>query len=398
MDTLTADRRGAAADFPLPAADLESLGFRRQQIDRLVALIERHIEEGHYPGCQIALARHGRLALFRSFGDAATEPDRRAAADDTLWLLYSNTKVVTAVALWVLAERGLFSFSDRVAEHVPEFARHAKGDITILQTITHQAGFPNAVVPKPAWADHKRLREVVCNFALEWSPGSKVHYHGLSAHWTLGVLIEALTGQDFRDVIRETVAEPLGLGRELFVGLPEAEFARAADMHEPVPRGRGQGRGMRRDADANSPEWRKGGAPGGAGYGTARAMAALYQMMLQGGTLGGTRLVSPRTLQYAIRNHTGDRVDAFMGMPMHRGLGPHLRGTTANVRGLGGLAHPGVFGHGGVGTSYCWGDPESGVSFAYITNNRIPDPWHSRRLDLVANLVHAAILPDGPAS
>jgi CubicO group peptidase (beta-lactamase class C family) len=159
-------------------------------------------------------------------------------------------------------------------------------------------------------------------------------------------------------------------------------------MHEPKP----AGEGFRPDADANSAEWRTGGAPGGAGYGTARAMAALYQMMLLGGELNGTRIVGPRTLDYAIRNHTGERVDEYMGMPMHRGLGPHLRGTTDNVRGLGGFANPHVFGHGGVGTSYCWGDPESGVSFAYVTNNRIPDPWHSKRLDLIANFVHSAIL------
>lgn len=374
--------------FPLPPADLESLGFRRGQIDRLVALIERHIAEGRYPGCQVALARHGKLGLVRSFGNATTSPATRAAADDTLWLLYSNTKVVTAVALWVLAEQGLFSFSDRVADHVPEFARNAKGDITVLQVITHQAGYPNAVVGPDAWADHTRLREVVCDFTLEWSPGSKVHYHGQSAHWTLGVLIEALTGRDFRDVIRETVSERLGLGKELFVGLPESEFGRAADMHEPLP----AGGGSRPLADNNSVAWRKSGAPGAGGYATARAMAALYQMMLNGGELAGTRLVSPRLLQYAIRNHTGDQVDAFMGMPMHRGLGPHLRGTTENVRGLGAFASPRAFGHGGVGTSYCWADPDSGVSFAYITNNRIPDPWHSKRLDQVANLVHTAII------
>src|SRR5215831_1077115 len=233
----TAIRQAAGTSFPLPSADLESLGFRKSQIDRLIALIERHIAEGRYPGCQIALARHGKLALYRSFGKAVTVPSARGAADDTLWLLYSNTKVVTAVALWALAERGLFSFSDRVADHVPEFAKHAKGNITVLQTITHQAGFPNAVVGKEAWADHKRLREVVCSFPLEFTPGSKVHYHGLSAHWTLGVLIEALTGRDFRDVIRETVAEPLGLARELYVGVPESEFGRAADMHEPTPGG-----------------------------------------------------------------------------------------------------------------------------------------------------------------
>ncbi|MDP1752846.1 MAG: serine hydrolase domain-containing protein [Reyranella sp.] len=386
MDTTTIITQ-PVTPFPLPSADLESLGFRRGQIDRLIALIERHIAEGRYPGCQVALARHGKLGLFKSFGNAVTSPTPHAATDDTLWLLYSNTKVVTAVALWALAEQGLFSFSDKIADHVPEFAKNAKGNITVLQVITHQAGYPNAVVGPDAWADHKRLREVVCDFALEWSPGSKVHYHGQSAHWTLGVLIEAITGKDFRDVIRETVCEKLGLGKELYVGLPEGEFGRAADMHDPLSDG-----GSRPLADNNSAAWRKGGAPGAGGYATARAMAALYQMMLNGGEFAGTRLVSPRLLQYAIRNHTGDRVDEFMGMPMHRGLGPHLRGTTENVRGLGGFASPRAFGHGGVGTSYCWGDPDSGVSFAYITNNRIPDPWHSKRLDQVANLVHTAII------
>jgi CubicO group peptidase (beta-lactamase class C family) len=390
MDTAI---RTDALSFPLPPTDLDAAGFRKDQINRLIELIEKHIAEGRYPGCQIALARHGKLALFRSFGNAVTEPAKRAAADDTLWLLYSNTKVVTAVALWVLAERGLFGFSDKIADHVPEFRKHAKGNITVLQTITHQAGFPNAVVGKDAWVNHKRLREVVCDFPLEFTPGSKVHYHGLTAHWTLGVLIEAVTGKDFRDVIRETVTEPLGLSRELYVGLPESEFGRAADMHEPrPPQGKNKSEGFQPSADANAADWRKGGAPGGAGYGTARAMAALYQMMLNGGELNGTRVVGPRMLQYAIRNHTGDRIDEFMGMPMHRGLGPHLRGTTENVRGLGGFASPRAFGHGGVGTSYCWGDPDSGVSFAYITNNRIPDPWHSKRLDQVANFVHSSIL------
>ena len=60
-------------------------------------------------------------------------------------------------------------------------------------------------------------------------------------------------------------------------------------------------------------------------------------------------------------------------------------------RGLGALASPRTFGHGGVGSSYCWGDPVSGVSFAYLTNSRLPDPWHSARLDTISNLVHSAI-------
>ena len=124
-------------------------------------------------------------------------------------------------------------------------------------------------------------------------------------------------------------------------------------------------------------------------------MAAFYQMLLQGGRLNGVRLVSPRMVQYVTRNFTGDRVDENMGMPMHRGLGPHVRGVTPGIRGLGSLAAPRTFGHGGVGSSYCWGDPDSGVSFAYLTNSRVPDPWHSRRLDIISSCVHAAIEPDG---
>ena len=77
---------------------------------------------------------------------------------------------------------------------------------------------------------------------------------------------------------------------------------------------------------------------------------------------------------------------------MHRGLGPHLRGLTPTIRGLGTLASPRTYGHGGVGTSYTWADPEL-FSFAYISNSRIPDPWHSARLDVISNLVHAAINP-----
>jgi CubicO group peptidase (beta-lactamase class C family) len=375
-------------DSPLPHDDLANAGFRTEQIDRLVALIEAQIAEGHYPGCQIALARHGKLVLERTFGAARTEPRPVPATPETLWLLYSNTKVIIATAMWVLAERGAFRFSDKVSEHVKEFARNGKRDITILQVITHQGGFPNAFVPEEAWDDHAKMRETVCNFSLEWTPGSRVHYHGLSAHWVLATLIEALTGEDFRAFVSREVIARLGLQNELFLGVGDAQASRMSDMHEPMP----IGQGIRIDPNNNTVAWRRAGIPGGGAYGTARAMATLYQMMLAGGELNGARLVSPRTLQYAIRNFTGDRLDEYMGMPMHRGLGPHLRGTTENIRGMGAFASPRTFGHGGVGTSYCWADPDSGVSFAYITNNRIPDPWHSKRFDTVSNFVHSAIL------
>ena len=189
-------------------------------------------------------------------------------------------------------------------------------------------------------------------------------------------------------MVREEVLIPLGLQDEIFLGLPESQLHRMSYLYEPVS---GQPGALQLRPENTDRVWQQAGVPGGGAYGTARGMMALYQMMLQGGRLGDVQLVSPRTLRYAIQNYTGDRVDEFMGMPMHRGLGPHLRGHSSGIRGLGSLAHPRTFGHGGVGTSYCWADPSSGVSFAYITNARVPDPWHSVRLDQVSNLVHVAI-------
>jgi CubicO group peptidase (beta-lactamase class C family) len=373
--------------IPLATASPSSLGLDSRQLERLSELVTRHVAEGRYPGAQFAIARHGKLALFSTIGDARIAPKRVPAGDDTLWLMYSNTKVITACAVWILAEQGALRFTDRVADHVPGFEANGKGSITLIQLLTHQGGFPNADVPREAWEDHELLRKVVCNFTLEFTPGTRMHYHGRAAHWTAAVLIEAMTKQDYRTFIRDNVVEPLGLAGELFVGLPEVEGKRAVDMHEPSADG---GRIVKR-AEENNAAFRKAGTPGGGGYATARAMAAFYQMLAAGGTLNGVRLLSPRMVQYVTRNFTGDMVDAYMGMPMHRGLGPHSRGTTPTIRGLGSLASPRTFGHGGVGSSYCWADPESGVSFAYLTNGRLPDPWHSQRMDVVSNCVHSAI-------
>ena len=374
-----------AVVFPLEPANPAELGFHEPALARLRKLIASHIEHRRYPGAQIALARHGRLALFETFGQASLEPDVTATGDN-LWLLFSNTKVITAVGVWVLVEEGLVRFSDRIAEHVPEFARHGKGEITLAQVLSHRGGYPNAAAGFECWSDHAELRRQVCDFTLEWTPGTRLQYHSRSAHATCAVLIEALTGMDYRDFLRSRVIEPLGLARDMYVGVPDSEHARCALMHEPLPEG-----GQRALADENTPAYRRAGIPSSGGFATARGMVGLYQMMAGYGRLGDRRLLSRRLIEFVTRNHTGDMYDHAMQMPMHRGLGVHVRGTTETIRGLGSIASPSTYGHGGVGASYCWTDPDSGVSFAYLTNSRIPEPWHSQRLDIVANLVHSAI-------
>jgi len=376
--------------FVLPTTDLAAARLRPEPLERLCALIEQHIAAERYPGAQIAIARHGKLAFERHFGLARIGTNM-AMREDTPCRLWSNTKVIVAAAIWALVEDGLLSFNDRVAEHIPEFAAHGKGAITVLQVLTHQAGFPNApVMPPESWEDHQLLKRLVCDYTLEWTPGSRLHYHSYSAHWVLALIIEALTKTDFRVFIRRRIIEPLDLGDEMYVGLmDEKDQARAAEMYESIA----DNKGSKLMADENTIAFRRAGIPSGGGFASARAMAAFYQMLLAGGELNGKRVLSPRMIQYVTRNFTGERPDDGMGgIAMHRGIGPHIRGVSEVIRGLGSLAHPGTFGHGGVGSSYCWADPDSGVSYAYISNTKIPDPWHSRRLELIANCAHAAIV------
>ena len=367
--------------YPLPAGDLAKHGISEKQIDRLDALIRQHIADGKYPGAQVALARHGELLLFKSYGKTSSEAGAAAANDRTLFQMFSQTKVFTSAAVWTLVEEGKVSFMDKVSHLLPEFAANGKGDVTLHQVMSHMGGFPNANISEASWTDHALMRKEVCNFSLEWTPGTRLQYHGRAAHLVQGMVIEAVTGKDYRDVIRERITEPLGIADDVFIGVPESQDSRcvmiSGDPGEP------------RD---NRREVRAAGLPGGGGYGTARGITALYQALLNKGALNGQRIVSPRLIAYVAKNQTGEHGDVAMtGIPMHRGLGPHVRGESDRIRGLGTIGAPSVFGHGGAGSSYSWADPTSGVSFTYLTNHFSNEPFHSARLDRVANIVHAAI-------
>ncbi|HEY7711876.1 MAG TPA: serine hydrolase domain-containing protein [Candidatus Entotheonella sp.] len=373
----------------LELARPETQGIDSTYLERLYGRIETHIEAGWYPGAAIAMARRGKLVAAKAFGDArlATGGAPAVAADNqTLWLLYSQTKPVTSCVIWMLIEQGQLRFHDAVAEYVPEFARHGKDAVTLYHVLSHQCGFPDANVSPQAWEDHVRLREEVCDFRLDWQPGAKVWYHSGSAHWVQAILIEAVTGQDYREVIRQMLLEPLGL-QGLWIGVPETHYERLVGVYQ-----RGENGAHTPIPDRNEPAYWRAGIPGGGGFATPTDMVTFYQMLLHLGQLNKTRFLGPRTVQYVTRNHTGDRLDERFAMPMHRGVGVHTRGLSASIRGLGSTASPHVFGHGGAGTSYSWADPETGVSFTYLSNSQLPEPLHSQRLDEIANLAHAAVV------
>src|SRR5205809_872997 len=113
-------------------------------------------------GCSAPTTCPSRRRIPTASGSIPSRWDTRRAYY-TLWLLFSQTKMVTAAALWQLVDQGALSFADKVADHIPEFARHGKGDVTVYHLLTHQGGFPNARPGPEVWADHARLREAVCD-------------------------------------------------------------------------------------------------------------------------------------------------------------------------------------------------------------------------------------------
>jgi CubicO group peptidase (beta-lactamase class C family) len=131
--------------------------------------------------------------------------------------------------------------------------------------------------------------------------------------------------------------------------------------------------------------------PSGGGYATAAGLTAFYQMLCHNGEFRGRQILSPRMVQFVTRNRTEERVDHAMQMPMHRALGVHVRGESPSIRGLGTIAAPAVFGHGGAGTSYSWADPETGVSFTYLTNTVMEEPAHSARMDIIGTMAQACV-------
>ncbi len=232
MDTVT-NIRPAGRLSPTRVRSRISSGFRKGQIDRLIALIERHIAENRYPGCQIALARHGKLALYRSFGNAVTDPTpARGGRRHAVAALFQHQGGDRRRAVGAGRAAGCSSPTRSPITCRPSPRTPRATSRCCRPSRTRQ------VSPTPSSARmHGPTTSGCARSSRDFPLGTDAGLQGplttqALAHRTLGVLIEALTGKDFRDVIRETVAEPAGpRSRASMSASLEAEFGRAADMH-----------------------------------------------------------------------------------------------------------------------------------------------------------------------
>ena len=352
-----------------PVADPSELGLDPDAIDALFARVQQDVDAGRLPSCQVAFGarRQGRrLARVRRRA-------RRVAVRD---LLGDEGR-----------RRGRGMGPDR--RGTPRHHASRRGDRPGVrgkrQGRDHRragdaphVGFPRAPFGPLEWDDREQRLARFASWRCNWEPGSRYEYHPTSAHWVLAEIIERCTGADFRAFVREQILDPLGL-TAFQVGAPPAE---QSDINVLVATGEHATADELEAAIGvrslplsevtteslltfNQPDVRAVGVPGAGGVSTAADLALYYQALLTDPT-GIWRPEVLADVTAHVRNHMPD----YMGTPANRSLGLVIAGDDGRsaARGMGHTVSARAFGHNGAGGQIAWADPETGLSFCYLTN------------------------------
>jgi CubicO group peptidase (beta-lactamase class C family) len=306
--------------------------------------------------------------VFETYGDATS---------DSRFVVFSATKAFVAAAVWTLIAEGAIDVRKRVVDFIPEFGTNGKDVVTVEQVMLHTSGFPHAPLGSPQWYSREGRIARFAAWRLNWEPGTAYEYHATSAHWVLAEIIDRVTGADYRDVIEQRITAPLGLPRVLGVSVAAETVATPVGVGEPPTADELEAvLGIRALPvtevtqelliDLGRPEQRELGVPGGGGVMRASDLALFYQGLLH----DRAGIWDPALLADVTGTVRNDLPDRWTGIPAKRTLGLITAGDDgqSNVRGFGRTVSPRAFGHNGARGQIAWADPESGISFAYVTN------------------------------
>ena len=383
---VTVGLKSAAVDLPVmdgvPTAEPETVGMSSARLERLDRVMQGYIDRNEVAGVVTLVARRGKVVHFSALGERDAESGA-PMTHDAIFRIASMTKPIASTALMMLYEEGRFQLRDPISKWLPEFAdmqvalppptqertgRYktvpAAGPITVQQILTHTAGLANSYrgITQPDFAEMsaqrkpgdtvgdmlKRLAELPLNF----HPGEAWEYG--RATDVVGRLVEVMSGQTLDMFLKERIFEPLDMTDTHFY-LPASKVDRFTALYRPDANGKIE------LAEAPTPESRFVAEPhvyfSGAGglASTARDYFRFHQMMLNGGELEGTRILSRKTVELMTTNHTGDKGIWLAGPGYGFGLG------YAIVTDLGPSGTPrseGSYYWGGAYGTIFWVDPE----------------------------------------
>jgi CubicO group peptidase (beta-lactamase class C family) len=335
-------------------------------VHALLQRARREVDAGLLPSAQVALAYDGELIAFETFGDAT---------DEARYVVFSATKAFVAGAVWALIGDGLVDPALRVVEYIPEFASNGKDVVTVEQVMLHTSGFPAAPLPILNGDTSAGRTAAFASWRLNWEPGTLFEYHPTSAHWVLAEIIERVSSRDFRDVVADRVTTPAGLERVLGdVTHPAQELISvgeqaSADELEAALGVRSIDVGEVTTTALlgfNDPAAQRVGVPGGGGVMRAADLALYYQAVIH----NPEEMWRPDVHTDVTTNVRNRLPDRLTGVPANRTLGLVQAGADgrSNLRGMGRTVSVRAVGHNGARGQIAWGDPASGLSFAYCTN------------------------------
>ncbi|TKK88035.1 beta-lactamase family protein [Herbidospora galbida] len=324
------------------------------------------------------------------WGGSASEG--RPWTEDTLQVVFSTTKAITAACALHLVDRGLLDLDAPVAAYWPEFG---KPDIPVRWLLTHQAGLAaldTPVTPAEAIAWKPVVAALEAQQPL-WEPGTESGYHAHTFGWLVGEVVRRVSGRSLGTYLREEITGPLGL--DFWIGLPASEYHRAAriispkiDMSvdpatlpealrpyfDPTSLTMRASMAVTPFLDHNDPAELAAEFPSSNGAGTARGLAGFYAALLDG------RILSPGLLALATTEQVNG-VDKVLRVPVRIGLGFGLPTPDMFWHG------PTAFGFSGHGGSLGFADPARGLAFGYVMNHG-RDPITDKRAE---NLVRAVL-------
>ncbi|MGH9534986.1 MAG: serine hydrolase [Terriglobales bacterium] len=325
--------------------------------NRIGQAVRAAIAARQLPGAVVLVGHEGRIVYRQAFGNRETVPRREQMTPETIFDLASLTKVVaTAPAMMQLYQEGKFRLNDPVAQYLPGFAAHGKGDITIRDLLTHYSGLPADLRGGGwhGWREGVRRAEAVRPLGL---PGLRFRYSDIN-FIVLGALVRKLSGEPLNVYCQEHIWRPLDMRHTRY--LPPVRWRRQIAPTEWDGPREGLLRGVVQDPTAR----RMGGVAGNAGvFSDADDLAKLAQMYLNHGRgANGAQILSPVVVEKMTTPQTPFNV------PEVRGLGWDLDTPFSSNRGE--LLPVGSYGHTGYTGTSLWIDPYS-QSYIVILSNAV---------------------------
>ncbi|HZR37489.1 MAG TPA: serine hydrolase domain-containing protein [Nevskia sp.] len=341
---------------------------------------------GAHPAMSLCLRRRGRIVFNRSIGHVfgGGPRDHRDAhkmllTPDMPVCLFSASKAVTAILAHKLAEQGGIDLDVPVKLYIPEFAQAGKGGITVSDVLSHRGGFPSIALPKAERRvellnDWDRVIDLICR--APQTHGRQLAYHAITGGFILAEIIQRVTGKPLRDYLDRELRRPLGMTHFTY-GIPEAHRDRVAVNYvagPPVrfPLSKLVERALLAPFDevvaaSNSQTFMDAVIPAGNIYATAEELSRFFQMLLDGGTWNGRRILREKTVARAVAPRGRMTVDRMLMVPMRYSEGMMLG---ADPFGLYGPDTGRAYGHLGFINILGWADPQRGISAALLTTGK----------------------------